>query len=55
MKKAMISLPMAGRTPEEIVAARNKAIHVLEGMGYEVVNTMFTEKGGTQIMCAAAR
>ena len=80
MKKAMISLPMAGRTPEEIVAARNKAIHVLEGMGYEVVNTMFTDewyspdamklrgvvniplcflakslKGGTQIMCAAAR
>lgn len=44
MKKAMISLPMAGRTPEEIVAARNKAIHVLEGMGYEVVNTMFTDE-----------
>lgn len=33
MKKAMISMPMAGRTSEEIVAARNKAIHVLEGYG----------------------
>lgn len=43
-KKAMISLPMAGRTPEEIVAARNKAIHVLEGYGYEVVNTLFTDE-----------
>ena len=44
MKKAMISLPMAGRTQEEIVAARNKAIHVLEGYGYEVVNTLFTDE-----------
>ena len=44
MKKAMISLPMAGRTPEEIVAARNKAIRVLEGLGYEVVNTLFTDE-----------
>lgn len=43
-KKAMISLPMSGRTPEEIFAARNKAIHVLEGMGYEVVNTLFSDE-----------
>ena len=47
-KKAMISQPMAGRTPEEIVAARNKAIHVLEGIGYEVVNTMFTDEWYSQ-------
>ena len=34
MKKAMISMLMAGRTSEEIVAARNKAIHVLEVLPY---------------------
>lgn len=44
IKKAMISMPMAGRTQEEIVATRNEAIRVLEGMGYEVVNTLFTDE-----------
>lgn len=43
-KKAMISLPMAGRTTEEIVAARNEAINTLESMGYEIVNTFFTSE-----------
>lgn len=42
--KAMISQPMAGKTDEEIVAAREKAIVDLEAMGYEVVNTLFTDE-----------
>ena len=41
MKKAMLSQPMAGKTDEEIVATREKAIKVLEGKGYEIVNTLF--------------
>lgn len=43
-KKAMISQPMAGKTDEEIVAAREKAMAYLEAMGYEVVNTYFTDE-----------
>jgi Asp-tRNA(Asn)/Glu-tRNA(Gln) amidotransferase A subunit family amidase len=43
-KKAMLSQPMAGKTAEEIAAAREKAIADLEAMGYEVVNTLFTDK-----------
>lgn len=43
-KKAMISQPMAGKTNEEIIADRNRAIAKLESMGYEVVNTLFTDK-----------
>ena len=42
--KAMISQPMAGKTDEEIVAARDKAVAALESMGYEVVNTLFTDE-----------
>lgn len=42
--KAMLSQPMAGKTDEEIVAAREKAIHELEALGYEVVNTLFTDE-----------
>ena len=42
-KKAMVSQPMAGRTNDEIVDAREKAVAELEGMGYEVVNTPFTD------------
>lgn len=42
-KKAMLSQPMAGKTDEEIVATRNRAIAYLESMGYEVVNTLFTD------------
>lgn len=43
MKKAMISQPMAGKTDEEIVAAREKAKAYLEGLGYEFINTRFTD------------
>lgn len=41
--KAMISQPMAGKTPEEIVETRNRAIEFLEKNGYDVVNTLFTD------------
>ena len=42
--KAMLSQPMAGKTNEEIVATREKAIEVLTSKGYEVVNTLFTDE-----------
>lgn len=42
--KAMLSQPMAGKTNEEIVATREKAIHALEALGYEIVNTLFTDE-----------
>lgn len=42
--KAMLSQPMAGKSEEEIVATRERAIKALEGMGYEVVNTLFTDE-----------
>ena len=42
--KAMLSQPMAGKTDEEIVATREKAIAVLRDKGYEVVNTLFTDE-----------
>lgn len=42
--KAMLSQPMAGKTDEEIVATREKAIKALEAQGYEVVNTLFTDE-----------
>lgn len=44
MKKAMLSQPMAGKTDEEIIETRNRAIAALEKMGYEVVNTLFTDE-----------
>lgn len=44
MRKAMLSQPMAGKTQEEIVATRARAIEVLERRGYEVVNTLFTDE-----------
>lgn len=44
MKKAMLSQPMGGKTEEEIVATREKAIQVLEERGYEIVNTLFTDE-----------
>lgn len=42
--KAMLSQPMAGKSDEEITATRERAISALEGMGYEVVNTLFTDE-----------
>ena len=44
MKKAMLSQPMAGKTDAEIVATRERAIAYLESLGYEVVNTLFTDE-----------
>lgn len=44
MKKVMLSQPMAGRTDEEIVTTREKAIKALEKKGYEIVNTLFTDE-----------
>ena len=41
MKKAMISQPMAGKTEQEIIDTREKAITELTERGYEVVNTYF--------------
>ena len=42
--KAMLSQPMAGKTEEEIVAVREKAVAELTSRGYEVVNTLFTDE-----------
>lgn len=44
MKKAMLSQPMAGKTQEEIVKTREKAISALKERGYEIVNTLFTDE-----------
>lgn len=42
--KVMISQPMAGKTDEEIVETREKAKAELEEIGYEVINTLFTDE-----------
>ena len=42
--KAMLSQPMAGKTDEEIIATREKAIAALRDRGYQVVNTLFTDE-----------
>lgn len=42
--KAMLSQPMAGKTDEEIVATREKAVAALEAKDYEIVNTLFTDE-----------
>ena len=42
--KAMLSQPMAGKTDEEIVATREKAIAALTDKGYEIVNTLFDDE-----------
>lgn len=44
MMKAMLSQPMGGKSDEEIIATRERAIKVLEAQGYEVVNTLFTDE-----------
>ena len=44
MPKVMLSQPMAGKTEQEIVETRERAIKFLESMGYEVVNTPFTDE-----------
>jgi hypothetical protein len=42
--KAMLSQPMHDIPKGEIEATRKKAIEALTSMGYEVVNTLFTDK-----------
>ena len=42
-KKAMLSQPMAGKTEAEIIETRERAIERLQSMGYEIVNTLFTD------------
>ena len=44
MTKAMISQPMSGKTDGEIAETRERATGSLEAMGYEVVNTLFTDE-----------
>lgn len=43
-EKVMLSQPMLGRSDEEIIATREKAIKVLEEKGYDVVNTLFIDE-----------
>ena len=42
--KAMISQPMAGKTDQQIVETRERAIAILKERGYEVINTFFTDE-----------
>lgn len=44
MRKAMLSQPMGGKTQEEIVETRERAIRALQDRGYKVVNTLFTDE-----------
>ena len=44
IKKAMLSQPMNGKTDEEIVETRERAVEKLTAAGYEVVNTLFTDE-----------
>lgn len=44
MERAMLSQPMAGKTDEEIIETREKAMKILKEKGYEVVNTLFTDE-----------
>lgn len=43
-RKAMLSQPMAGKTEEEIIDTRNRAVAELEKHGFEIVNTLFTNE-----------
>ena len=42
--KAMLSQPMNGKTEQEIIDTRERAIKVLTDLGYEVINTLFTDE-----------
>lgn len=44
MKKAMLSQPMAGKTEQEIIETRERAIKALAEKGFDVVNTLFTDE-----------
>lgn len=43
-KKCMISQPMAGKTDDEICETRDKALKTLGDLGYQIVNTLFTDE-----------
>lgn len=43
-RKAMLSQPMAGKTEEEIIDTRNRAVAELEKRGFRFVNTLFTDE-----------
>lgn len=47
-KKAMLSQPMAGKTEAEIIETRERAIERLQSLGYEIVNTLFTDEWYSQ-------
>ena len=40
----MLSQPMAGKSNAEIIEIRSEAIEILEKLGYEVINTLFTDE-----------
>ncbi|MDR2044908.1 MAG: DUF4406 domain-containing protein [Clostridium sp.] len=44
MMKAMLSQPMRGKTHDEIITTRDKAIRVLTEKGYEAINTLFADE-----------
>lgn len=48
MMIAMLSQPMAGKTEEEIIATRERAIAALKKRGYEIINTLFTDEWYSQ-------
>ena len=54
MIKRMLSQPMAGKTDEEIVATRERAIKHLKSLGYEVINTYFTDEWYSKEKCKNA-
>lgn len=39
---------MAGKSEEEIIATRERAIQALKARGYEIVNTLFTDEWYSQ-------
>ena len=42
---AMISQPMKDLSSEEIIKIREKALHLLEMLGYDVIDNFFTDDG----------
>ena len=43
-KKAMFSQPIGGKSDEEIITTREKAIKALKEKGFEIVSTLFTDE-----------
>lgn len=48
IRRAMLSQPMGGKSDEEIVQTRERAMKVLQEKGYYVVNTLFTDEWYSQ-------